>query len=385
MRKILLVSEIFPPRHGGSGRWFWEIYSRFPEQSVACLVGNHPEAAVADADFPHPVYRDELASSQWGIRSLTGMKYYLRTWRRLARLAKQEQMRQVHCGRVLPEGLAALMLKATHRIPYSCYVHGEDVETALTSRELSFLTRRVLKGAERIIANSQNSKRILLEKWGMSEQQVVVMTPGVDIEKFHPGDHSSRPAPWVGRTVVLTVGRLQKRKGQDMMISALPELRRSFPDILYSIVGDGEEKERLQALVEELGVAEYVEFAGEINDQELSVRYRHCELFALPNRRVGNDDEGFGMVLLEAQACGKPILAGKSGGTREAMEEGRTGYLADCTSPDSLKEAVAKILSNDDERQLMGEAGRELVEEHFSWKVLAGKAAVEFELGEGVN
>lgn len=378
MRKILLVSEIFPPRHGGSGRWFWEIYSRFPEQSVACLVGNHPEAAAADADFPHPVYRGELASAQWGIRSLTGMKYYIRTWRRLARLARQEQIRQVHCGRVLPEGLAALMLKTTHRIPYSCYVHGEDVETALTSRELSFLTRRVLKGAERIIANSQNSKRILLEKWGMSEQQVVVMTPGVDIEKFHPDVDSPRPAPWAGRTVILTVGRLQKRKGQDMMIRALPELRRTFPDILYSIVGDGEEKERLQALVDELGVGEHVEFAGEINDQEMSVRYRHCELFALPNRRVGNDDEGFGMVLLEAQASARPVLAGRSGGTSETLENGVTGVLCDCTAPAPIVKTVSELLGDQGQAASMGRRGREHVVQNFSWPALASHAKAVF-------
>ncbi|WP_417547398.1 glycosyltransferase family 4 protein [Marinobacter segnicrescens] len=378
MRKILLVSEIFPPQHGGSGRWFWEIYRRFPQESVACLVGHHHRSESVDRGFPHPVYREELANNEWGVRSWTGLRYYLRTWRIMAKLARKESVEHVHCGRVLPEGLAALLLKLTHRIPYICYVHGEDVETAKTSRELKLLTSIVMRGAEKIIANSHNSENVLTEKWGVPKRKVVVMTPGVDIDKFHPDISSPRPASWVGKTVILTVGRLQKRKGQDMMIRTLPELIKTVPNLHYCIVGDGDEREPLEKLAEELGVADRVEFAGEVDDEKMVVLYQHCSLFALPNRRVGNDEEGFGMVLLEAQACGRPVLAGDSGGTKETFADGVTGILADCSEPKSLYAAVHGLIKDGEKLNKMGSEGRKSVARKFSWDSLTETAKREF-------
>lgn len=374
MKKILVVSEIFPPQHGGSGRWFWEIYRRFPKGSVSCFVGNRPESDQTDRTFPHLIVRGELASREWGIRSMTGLKFYLRTWKKLVKLAKKESIKQVHCGRVLPEGFAALLLKLTHRVPYTCYVHGEDVETALTSRELKFLTGQVMHYAERIVANSNNSKQILTKKWNLPDHKVTVMTPGVDIEKFRPAPSSSRPEHWVGKKVILTVGRLQKRKGQDMMIKSLRELSQTYPNIHYCIVGDGEEKERLHALAEETGVVNHVEFAGELDDLEMVSRYQHCDVFALPNRRIGNDDEGFGMVLLEAQACGRPVLAGQSGGTSETMLEGVTGVICDCTAPHHIADKFQELLAKPDVIDDMGRKGREYMEQHFSWPALSNIA-----------
>jgi phosphatidylinositol alpha-1,6-mannosyltransferase len=374
MRKILLVSEIFPPTHGGSGRWFWEIYSRFPVGRVVCLVGENYGAKTTDINFPHPIYRFALSSSEWGLRSLAGLRYYLRVWNRLRKLVNKEGIAQIHCGRVLPEGLAAMFINLTHRVPYTCYVHGEDVEVALTSRELKLLTQLVMKRAERIVANSQNSRRILTEKWQLPEHKVVVMTPGVDVDKFTPALGSRSLQKWVGKQVILTVGRLQKRKGQDMMIRALPALEARFPNLHYCIVGDGAEREPLARLAAKLGVSHMVEFAGEIDDAEMVEHYRHCDLFALPNRRIGNDDEGFGMVLLEAQACGRPVLAGDAGGTRETLEQGATGVLVDCTAPESITDALHQLLQNPQNLEAMGHAGRQRVEDCFSWNGLA-KAA----------
>lgn len=378
MTKILLLSEIFPPVHGGSGRWFSEIYGRFPRGSVCFLVGNHPEERAYDDRSPHIIFRANLSSREWGIRSVEGLKFYFRVWRQARRIIRQQEVTHVHCGRCLPEGLVALMLRLSDRIPYTCYVHGEDVETTRTSRELTWLTRQVMKYADEIICNSENSYRILRDKWDLPAGKLKVMTPGVDIDRFIPDPNSHRPEKWTGKLVVLTVGRLQKRKGQDMMIRALPELKSQYRNIHYTIVGGGEERQSLESLAEELGVDAQVEFYGEPDDIELVQLYRHCDVFALPNRRVGNDDEGFGMVLLEAQACGRPVLAGASGGTRETLEEGTTGVLVDCTSPESLVRGLRGLLDGTRSLDQMGSDGRLLVEKKFSWEALAGKARAQF-------
>ena len=132
-----------------------------------------------------------------------------------------------------------LALRWLTGVPYLCYVHGEDVAAAATSREQRFLARRVLRRAACVIANSHNTERILLDEWHLPTERVRVLHPGVDTERFVPAprDYGVRGRlGWGERRVVLTVGRLQKRKGQDMMIRALPALRRAVPDVLYAVL-----------------------------------------------------------------------------------------------------------------------------------------------------
>lgn len=374
MRKTLLVSEVFPPVHGGSGRWFWEIYRRYPHGSVEVLTDDGvDDTAKTDAGFPHPVHRFPVKSRFWGIASLAGLRQYYRIWKRLDRIVRESRIEQVHCGRVIPEGMPALINRFRRGIPYTCYVHGEDVEVARTSREITMLTRWVMQYAERIVANSENTADILRKWWNIEDKRLIVMTPGVDIERFVPAAQGDEDL-WPDRKVILTVGRLQRRKGQDMMIQALPLIREAVPDVLYCIVGGGADESYLRELAIAQGVADQVEFAGELADDRMLACYQGCHLFALPNRRINNDDEGFGMVLLEAQSCGKPVLAGDAGGTRETLLVDQTGVIVDCTKPEALAEAVTALFQDMERLDGMGSAGRAHVENSFSWERLAGKA-----------
>jgi len=375
--KALLVSEIFPPRTGGSGRWFWEIYERMPRNEVVIAAGEHPKQAEIDLATNLCLRRVPLTMPQWGVRSLKGLCGYWRGFRALRRLILSEGIQVVHAGRTLPEGLMARMLKVWCGIPYICYVHGEEVNTASTSRELTWLTRRVLGGAEFLIANSENTAQLLHNDWLEPANKVRVLHPGVDTVRFVP--HDRDPAVrehlgWNNRTVVLTVGRLQLRKGQDQMILAMPIIRKAIPDILYVIVGDGPEREHLQSLVSRTGVEDRVQFLGEQNDERLIECYQNCDLFALPNRQVGRDIEGFGMVLLEAQACGKAVLAGASGGTAETMRIPETGRVVSCEGPEKLASMVIDMLGNPAELAEMGQRARQWVQKEFDWTRLADRA-----------
>jgi hypothetical protein len=170
-----------------------------------------------------------------------------------------------------------------------------------------------------------------------------------------------RKLGWGERRVLLTVGRLQKRKGHDHMILALRQIRKAIPDVLYAIVGEGEEGEYLRNLAEREGVKEHVQFLGEVDDGALIECYQQCDLFALPNRQVGRDIEGFGMVLLEAQACGKPVLAGASGGTAETMHVPTTGQVVCCDAPEPLAAAVSELLADRELLAQMAAVGRRAV------------------------
>jgi phosphatidylinositol alpha-1,6-mannosyltransferase len=380
----LLVSDIFPPVHGGSGRWFWEIYRRLPRPDYVIAAGQHPRQEEFDATHDLRVRRLPLRLAAWGLRSWTGLRGYLGTARRLCRLMKEEHVGMVHCGRCLPEGFAVWLASWWTGVGYACYVHGEDVTTAATSRELSWMVKRVLHGARFLIANSHSTRTILLQDWKLPEERVHLLYPGVDTRRFIPAprDLATRTElGWGNRPVVLTVGRLQKRKGHDQMIRALPTIRRRVPDVLYAIVGDGEERANLDRLVSEHAVHEHIQFLGEVDDVRLIRCYQQCDLFVLPNRQEGSDIEGFGMVLLEAQACGRPGVAGASGGTAETMRLGETGLVVPCDGPDELARVVPELLCRPDELARMGEAGRRWVVDEFDWESLTRRAGELFTRG----
>jgi phosphatidylinositol alpha-1,6-mannosyltransferase len=180
--------------------------------------------------------------------------------------------------------------------------------------------------------------------------------------------------------VVLTVGALQKRKGQDMMIRALPTVRAVCPDVLYVMAGEGWERPKLEQLVDDLDVRGAVHFMDAPPDNEVVTLYQQCDLFVLANRQVGWDIEGFGIVLLEAQACGIPVIAGRSGGTSETLQGGVTGELVACESPELLADVVTSLLNDVDRRHAMGAAGRQWVQSRFDWTVLAAQAGRLFTL-----
>ncbi|HKA02038.1 MAG TPA: glycosyltransferase family 4 protein [Candidatus Solibacter sp.] len=373
----LLVSGIFPPKTGGSGRWFYELYRRLPRDQFLVVAGEDPQQEEFDRSHDLRLVRVPLEMQTWAVKSFHGLRAYWRAIRRLRKLVKEENATMIHCGRHLPEGLMGLALKCWSGTPYGCYIHGEGLFTAMTSGELCLLTRHALRNADFLVANSWNTERILREDWDIPAERIHVMYPGVDTDRFVPAPRSAGARSrlgWGNRPVLLTVGRLQLRKGHDQMILALNTIRQTFPDVLYAIVGDGEERECLDRLIVREKLAEHVQFLGEIQDEDLVTCYQQCDLFVLPNRKIGDDLEGFGMVLLEAQACGKAVVAGDSGGTRETMRIPQTGHIVPCENPNELAQLVARLLGEPARLTSMGQAGREWVVERFDWAALAREA-----------
>lgn len=369
--KTMLVSDIFPPTHGGSGRWFWEVYSHLPTNEYVLAVGEHPNQVEFDRQHALTIERVPLKSPSWGFKSMTGLRFYWRTYRALRKLVKKHSVTFVHCGRCLPEGVMAFLLKITCGTPYLCYIHGEDIETAGLSRELSILVKLALKNANTLICNSNNTANLLRSKWDIPDSKIAVIHPGVDTARFIPAPYNieiRNTLGWGNRPVILTVGRLQERKGQDMLIRALPIIRRSIPDVLYAIVGNGEMRPTLEALSQELEVSAHVMLMDEISDSAMIQCYQQCTLFVLPNRQVGNDIEGFGMVLVEAQACGKYVLAGLSGGTAETLIAGKTGDVIDCTDPTNLANAIIQILQDEAQLTEATTTTRQHASLTFDWK-----------------
>ena len=297
-----------------------DLYRRLPGFTVHVVTATTPDGAAFDRTADLPIPRIPLDFSSWGVWDSVRRAAICGSARSARRIGEQRPD-VIHCGKCLPEGLLAASLARWTGIPFLTFVHGEELTLAASSRELRRLTRKVLRTAARVIANSHHTRTLLIDHWQVPSEQIVVMHPGVDTTHFTPGAAAWRPAAtwgWGSRRVILTVGALQKRKGQqaDTPIRALPAIRQRCPDVLYSIAGEGWERPLLENLVAGCGVADLVQFRGMPGDAELVACYQQCDLFALPNRQVGWDFEGFGIVLLEAQACGKPVIAGRSGERR---------------------------------------------------------------------
>jgi phosphatidylinositol alpha-1,6-mannosyltransferase len=389
--KQLLLSEIFPPIHGGSGRWFYEVYRRLDPGSFLMVVQeSSQDTHEIDSHYPHPILRENLHVDERILSNWTSIRRYQQISDRLRNMVRQHNVCAIHAGRPLHEGLVARWMNIRYGIPYLCFIHGEDINIATTSCELKILTQSILKNAYRLVANSNFTVGLLRNDWQVPEEKIALMHPGIDVSQFSQvaRDPVARKYTTEGDMVLLTVGRLQKRKGQDAVIRSVAKLREKHPNLRYLIAGVGEQMAELRRLVAELSLEKQVLFLGAVSDQEMMDCYRECDIFVMSNRAVGKDCEGFGIVFLEAQAHGIPVIAGANGGTGDAMVHGLTGLRVDCQdyeNPVHLTEAIDDLVSTPELRRNMGMVGRKFVMENFDWSRISERARNVLGSSNGAN
>jgi phosphatidyl-myo-inositol dimannoside synthase len=368
--RILVLTEHFLPLVGGSITWLVNTYSRYRPTDTVLIAGQHSGAETIDSSLPFRVERTAMTMADWDPTLLPSLARYLQISRYVYTNCRRYEIQQIHCAKVLPEGLIALFIKLVKRIPYLLYAHGEEIQTGLTSRKFRWLIPKIYGAASVIIANSRNTQA-LLQGIGVDLAKIHIIHPGVNFHFFHNGQQSAqmiRERHDLGDVaVVLSVGRLQRRKGHDMVIRALPLIKSKFPRVTYLIVGAGEELTPLQALVDKIGVTDSVIFVGYVTDEELPAYYAACDVFIMPNREIDGDIEGFGMVYLEANAAGKPVIGGKSGGTRDAILDGITGVLVDGNSIEQIASATISLLADPEKSETMGKNGRQRASQEFTW------------------
>jgi phosphatidylinositol alpha-1,6-mannosyltransferase len=202
--------------------------------------------------------------------------------------------------------------------------------------------------------------------------RMVQLSPGVDTDFFHPGVDASglrRTLGLADRPVVVCVSRLMPRKGQDVLIKALPRIRRQVPDTALLLVGGGPHRSALERLARDTNMAPHVVLTGSVPLETLPAHYAAGDVFAMPcrTRHLGLDVEGLGIVYLEASATGLPVVAGRSGGAPDAVVAGTTGEVVDGLDVAQVADTVATLLDDSDRRRRYGAAGREWVERRWTW------------------
>ena len=377
--RLLVLTELFLPTKGGTAVWFAEVYRRLGGKEIHIVTADVPGAADVDADHPNTIHRLNLKRVSW-LKPESLMMY----WRFLSvslRLALRHRFTAVHAGRVLPEGLVAWLVARIVRIPVVIYAHGEEITTWRQPGKFKAM-RFAYRHADKVVANSEFTYEQLL-KLGVAPERIEIINPGVDTERYKPGlpcdDLKASIGLATGQKVILSVGRLSRRKGFDMVIRSLPELLKKGLDVQYALIGVGEDRGYLEGLARELKVSERVHLLGHVAIEDLPRWYNACDVFAMPNREIDGDTEGFGMVFIEASACRKASVAGIAGGTGAAVEHGITGLRVDGNSAHDVSEALSDILANDENAIRMGQKGYMRALKKFSWGAIAMKTKAMLE------
>ena len=371
--RLLLISELFLPTKGGTTVWYDAVYRRLGGKSVHIVTAAVPGAEAIDRDHPNSLHRVALKRVWWLKPESLGM--YLKMLGLSLRVALRHRLDAVHGARALPEGLVAWLMARLLRVPLLVYCHGEELSTWGRGRKFRTMLW-VYRHADANIANSEYTLEEMV-RLGVRRESITLVYPGVDTERFRPGlpcgDLLAGLGLREGQKLILSVGRLVRRKGFDQVIRALPDLVKRGLDVHYALIGIGEDWDMLTDLARELGVSERLHLQGHVSPEDLPRWYNACDVFVMANREINGDTEGFGMVFLEAAACGKPAIAGDAGGTAAAVVEGVTGYRVDGNHTESVANALYTVLADPSLASRLALSGLERAKAEFSWDCVAEK------------
>jgi len=377
-RRSLLIPGDFPPVVSGIATYFNEIWQNFPAENCYILAPKDAGWQDFDKSSPLNIIRRKIPTQNTMKAKL--LKGLLHTyWTILLHIRYKFDI--IHCGQVLSSGITGWTMKKLFGIPYIIYVYGSETYRFSEKPFLMKCIKSFLENAEKIIPNSRFTMEEFLEI-GIPEEKFNVITPGVDTSRFFPMDKNKaliKQYDLKDKFVLLTVARLDERKGHDYVIRAVAELRNKHPKIRYIIVGKGREEKSLRNLVKESGVINQVIFAGYVPDDDLPKYYNLSNLFILLNRQsieneqLKGDYEGFGIVFLEASACGKPVIAGNFGGIYDAVDDQKSGFIIDGTDLKPIIDTIEPLISEPALRKRIGNYGLERARNYFDWKIISKK------------
>lgn len=363
----ILVTNDFPPKHGGIQSYLWELWRRLPPDDVTVLTTPYAGDRAWDAEQSFRVVRDRA----WVLLPTRALA------RRINKLAGQVGASLIVLDPALPLGRLAPWLDR----PYAVVLHGAEVTVPGRVPIARSVLGAVLRGAAGIIAAGGYPAREGEQAAGRS-LPITIVPPGVDVERFQPTDGPARAATRrrfdlpEDDPLVVAVSRLVPRKGMDVVIEAVSRLAPTRPGLTLAVGGSGRDRTRLERLA--MRLAAPVTFLGRVPDADLPSLYAAGDVFAMlcRNRWNGLEQEGFGIVFLEAAAAGVPQVAGDSGGAAEAVAHGKTGLVVtDPSDIEATAAALGRLLDNADDRKAMAAAGRLRAIEEFSYDVLAERLA----------
>lgn len=348
--KTLLFTLEYPPFNGGVANYYGNLAKYWPiEENLLVLNNSHQELAKGN-----------------------GFLAWLPSIFALNRKLAKDKIDYLLVGQILPLGTAAYLVSFFKKINYAPILHGMDLALAIRTPWKRFLSKLILKRANKIICANSYVQEKLLEFLPDLETKTTLINPGIEggVPDINPNDIKELRETYnlEGKVVLLSLGRLVKRKGVDKVIETLVNLPEdSTNNLLYFIAGAGPREEYLKELVP-LSYAKKIIFLGSLSDYDKWLWLKTCDIFVMPSRDISGDFEGFGIVYLEANLCRKPVIAGNSGGVKDAVINEFNGLMVDPVDLNSIGSAILRLSGNSELREKMGGQGELRAIKDFSWE-----------------
>lgn len=366
MARTLVVTNDFPTRTGGIESFVFGICERIAPDDLVVYTAAMDGAAEFDAKLAYRVHRDPTGTLVPSPQVVS----------RVQQVMQDEGCTRVLYGASAPLGLMAKQLRAAGAERQVAITHGHEVWWAALPG-----TRQAMRTIGRHVDTVTYVSEWCREKISRAlapadAARMRRLSPGVDVEEYRPdrADPAVRERLGLGpeTPMILSLGRLVERKGQDTLIKAMPMILAEVPEARLVIAGRGPDQERLERMVRDRGLEASVTVAGSVPFGETAAWFATADVFAMPSRarKGGLEIEAFGIVYTEAQASGVPAIVGASGGTADAVDAGRTGFLVDPNDPLAVAAPIVKLLQDPDLRRSMGAAARDYTVRTHAWPIV---------------
>jgi phosphatidylinositol alpha-1,6-mannosyltransferase len=347
--KTLLLTLEFPPFKGGVANYYANLIKYWPWEEKIEVINNNRGALLKKGVF---AWRGVIAKII-GRKKNGGFDYLL-------------------VGHILPLGTAAYLASRIKPFKYAVILHGLDFSNSVSCSRKRFLTRLILGAADKIICANSRVAQLVVDFSPKLEFKVKVVNPGIEPLALSANPQKVKNLREHYRLedafTLLTIGRLTLRKGVDAVINSLADIEVQQLRTKYFIIGTGEQEKYLRNLAKSSPLADRIIFLGELSEADKWNWLEACDAFIMPAREIGGDFEGFGIVYLEANLAGKPVIAGNSGGVKDAVKDLVSGLLINPNNPKEIKDAIIKLAKDKDLRQELGARGKQRAQTQFSWE-----------------
>lgn len=367
---MLMITQDFPPVTGGIQTYSLELAQRLHQrcERFELIAPADPGHEDVDASLPFEVHRLPVASDRMAAATVPATLWHTR--KRRFDSVFHAQWYTAHAG------LLARKIRNVERVFVAA--HGRELllnvleQKPVAGAGFERLRNASLRAVDHFFAVSHYTGE-LLQRHGVEPHRVSVVPNGVDPTRLTPVDGADwrRQHGLEGAPLLTTISRLVPRKGIDTVLEALPKIAEAVPGVRYVVGGSGPDRSRLESLCRECGVGDHVKFVGRVPDGELNAAFSAADLFVMPARSDPPDVEGFGLVFLEANACGTAVVGARAGGVPDAIVPGVTGELVEPDDPAQLADVVAGLLNDPKRTQALAAAGRQRVVDACNWDVVA--------------
>lgn len=347
--KTLLITLEYPPFNGGVANYYGNLVKYWPwDEKIEVLNNNHQE-----------LFKD-------------GACAWLRVIPKLLRRRRIAGFDYLLVGHILPLGTVAYLASMIKFFKYGIILHGLDFTKATSKWRKRFLTTLILGRADKIICANSRVAQLVIDFEPRLSAKIKIVNPGVEplaaLANPRKVENLKKHYRLDGAFTLLTIGRLTLRKGVDAVINALADIEVQQLRPKYFIAGLGDQEKHLEELAKTSPLRDRIIFLGELSEADKWNWLDVCDAFIMPAREIGVDFEGFGIVYLEANLAGKPVIAGNSGGVKDAVQDLVNGLLVNPNNPKEIRDAIIKLAKDKDLRQQLGEQGKKRAQTKFNWE-----------------